>query len=257
MQRIINLICHPSRIVLYFNDKIYKIIICLLSFIMAICAILAGYSFTTKTYDYYFVQSVIDVINSKDEANIKFSDSKLTGNAYQIKANGIFIYYLKSDFAHNDYGLVMNFKEESVDIYYRFFPKKTLNYNDCLVNDFTFSDIKYNKNQARINFESLMIQALDLINNEASIMTFADYASNILIMYGVVLLIATVFSFFINPQIQFRHRIRISIYDSIIYFVIMIFALMFQISWLQYVAMVLPIFYCNISFRSIVVIKKV
>ena len=44
--------------------------------------------------------------------------------------------------------------------------------------------------------------------------------------------------------------------NSIIYLVMMMFTLMFQIAWLQYVAMVLPIFYCNISFRSIIVIKK-
>ena len=257
MQKFINLICHPSRIVLYFNDKVYKIIIWLLGFIIALFGIIAGLVFTTKQYDAYFSQSVTDVIISKDaDFDIAYKDSKLSGSAYAIKANGIYIYFCKSDFAHNDYGLVMNFKEEQVDIYYRLFSKKTLYYKDLNIKDFTFNDVKHNQNQARIYFEDLIQISVDSINNEASIMAFFDNASNALIMLGALVLISVVFSLFINPHVQFRHRIRICIYDSIIYLVMMMFTLMFQIAWLQYVALVLPIFYCNISFRSIVVIKK-
>ena len=256
MQKLINLICHPSRIVLYFNDKVYKIIIWLLGFLIALFGIIAGLTFTDKQYDAYFSQSVTDVIVSKDSSNIVFKDSKLSGNAYQIKGNGIYIYFSKSDFAHNDYGLVMNFKEEAVDIYYRFFGKKTINYKDMNIKDFTFDDVKHNNNQARIYFEDLIGQSVDSINKEASFMAFFDNVTNVLIMYTALTLIAVVFSLFINPQVQFRHRIRICLYDSIIYLVMMMFTLMFQIAWLQYVAMVLPIFYCNISFRSIIVIKK-
>ena len=258
MQKLMNLICHPTRIVLYFNDKAYKIIIWLLSFIILVGTILASFAFTTKAYDVDFGESLAKYMASKETVpNLKYEDGKMSGSEYSIKSNGIYIYFIKNDFAHNDYGLVMNFKEEQVDIYYRYFGKKTVYYKDINTKNFTFEDVKKDQNLARIYFSEFIFQAVDKINLEASFLTFVDNMINVLSMLGAVILISVVFSFLINPQIQFRHRIRICAYDSIIYLVMMIFTLMFQISWLQYVALVLPLFYCNRSFRSIVVIKKV
>ena len=257
MLKLINIICHPSQIVLYFNDKVYKIILWLLSFLIIIVGIIVAYSFKIGDYDYTLTDGVINTITLKEEAlDIKYNDSKLTGTSYAIKGDGVYIYFCKSDFVHNDYGLVMNFKEDHVDIYYRLFSKVSFNYSDSGVANFSFEDIKYNRNSARIYFESLFNQAQTKIAKEKQLMFVLDNGLNLLMMYALALGFSIVFSLFINPLIKFPHRLRICVYDSLIYLIFMVFVLMIQVSWLQYVALVLPLIYTNISFRKIVVIKR-
>ncbi len=257
MKKFINIICHPSNIVFYFNDKVYQIILWVLGFFAVLIGIIALYSFKEKPYDANFGADVAYTIAVKEETvNIEYKDSKLTGSAYAIKANDIYIYFCKSDFYKKDFGLVMNFKENSVDIYYHLFPKKTINYDTLKIGDFTFSDVKYNNGYARINFEELIMSAVESINTEAKVTTFLNSTLHAIIMFFVVVGVSLVFAFFVNPQIKFVHRLRICIYDSLIYVVIMSFALMVGASFLQYVALILPLIYCNISFRKIVVIKR-
>lgn len=257
MQKIINVICHPSQIALYFNDKVYKIIIWFICLLSILTGIIVAYAYKTDVYSYDFVRSVTNSLITKEGTpNVTYSESTLKGEAYSIKGDTVFIYFAKSDFAHNDYGLVFNFKETEVDVYYRFFSKKTMSYKDMNISDFTFADVKNGINNATIKFESLIYHAVNLINNEARLMNISDSLVSTLSMFLLVIGVALLLSFFVNPLIKFPHRVRICLYDSMIYLILIIFSLMLQAAWLQYVALAVPLIYTSISFRRIVVIKR-
>ena len=256
MHKLCNIIFRPAQTAIYLTDKVYKVILWALGFFTIIIGIILAYSFSIKYYDYTFTDNVCLYIASNDESNIKFENNKLTGSEYSIKGEGVYIYYLKSDFAHNDYGLVMNYKEEEVDIYYRFYNKITVKYSELDANDFTFSDVKYNKGLSRIYYEGFLMGAVDKINTKASFHLFLDSFINVLTMFFVVVLVSSVFSFFVNPMIKLKHRVRLCVYDSLIYLVFMMVVLIFKINWLQYVALAIPLIYTNISFKKIVVLRR-
>jgi len=256
MNKLTNILFHPTMIARYLTDRAYKLIIWTLSFFILTASILLAYSFKVKYYDYSFCENVSYAIASKGESNIEYSNNKLTGKTFEIKGSGIYLYFLKSDFAHNDYGLVLNFKEEEVDIYYKIYQKETIKYSDLKASDFTFSDIKYDNGLARINFEGFLNNILDTISYKVSLSTFFSSLGNIIFLFLGVIVVGIIFSMFINPMIKFKHRLVLVIYDSLIFFVFIMAELIFKATWLQYVALLMPMAHIYISFRKIVVLRR-
>ena len=256
MQKFVDILFHPSHIVFYYKDKAYKVILWVLAFFCFVCGLFALYTYTSKGYDYDYISSFSSSLQtSQTSYNTKFEDNKLTGKTIIIKGNNVNVYFLKSDFANNNLGLVMNFKEESVDIYYHTYFKKSLNYADLNINNFSFEDVRNNNRVAVLEFESLILRAVDVIDIYVKTVSLFEECIDVLILYAAITLFAVIFSIFINPPIDIKSRIKICMYDSLIYFAMMGLTLMVGISWMQYVAMALPLLFTLVSFKSIVRIK--
>ena len=256
MQKFTDLLFHPSHIVFYYKDKIVKVLLWVLAFFSVVVGLFSLYTYTSKGYDYNYVTSIATSLQTKDNTiSTEFKDKKLSGEAIKIIGSNLRIYILKYDFANNDFGLVMNFKEEEVDVYYQTAFKKTIKYSSLDIDNFTFENVRNNNRTDVLEFESLIIVALDSIDNVVKTFSLLNDVLDLLIMFAAIVVFSIILSLFINPPIDFKSRFKICIYDSLIYFVLMAFTLMIGITWIQYIAMGMPLIFTMISFRSIVRIK--
>lgn len=256
MEKIINILCHPTYIVFYFKDQIYKIILFILSFFILSASILALYDYNEKYYDYEYVNSITETIRDYDkEIDLVFKDNKLEGSSYSISNNTACMIFLKDAVVNTEYGLFFIFKEDKVTFYYQGALRYDVTYESLNIEDFSFADIQANKSKAILNMNYLLDTTMNKANRTAQTFILISDLINLFFIYGTSVLLAIIISLFVNPAIEFKYRFRICLYDSIIFFIVVIFSFMFNISWLKYVAMVMPAFYARFSFKSIVRIR--
>lgn len=256
MEKIINIICHPSLIVLYFKDQIYKILLFILPFFVIVASLLALYDFNTKYYDYEYVNSISDMVKSYDEEiDLVIKDNKLEGSTYTIKNDNVCLFFMKDAVASTDYSITLIFKEDRVVYYYQAYLKYEITYEKIGVDNLTFADIQANSFGAKLKLNTIIDKTLDLANRLVVTYIYFSDLINFFFYYAASVLVAIIVSMFVNPQIEFRYRFRICLYDSIIFFIVIIFALMFNLSWLRYVAMAMPAIYSIVSFKRIVRVR--
>lgn len=256
MGKIINIICHPSFIVLYFKDKIYKIILLALSFFIVLVGILALYSYTDKYYNHEYVNDLTKLVaNYKEELDLEYNDSKLSGSSYVISKDEACLVFLKDVAASQDYAIFLVFKEDRVVYYYESVIRYELEYKSLGLSNFTFKDIQDNNYTSQAKLSIIIDKTLELANPLAQTYSLLSNAVNLAFLYFMSILIAMMVSFFVNPAIEFKYRINICIYDSIIFFVVMLFGLLFNITWFKYIALLMPAIYSRFSFKSIVRIR--
>ena len=81
LYRIMDIFCHPSRIVFYYKDKIYVLIIHFLAFALMAVGVTAGMAFS----GYYVSRADGEafskaIFESKQAAEVEYNDYKLSGN---------------------------------------------------------------------------------------------------------------------------------------------------------------------------------
>ena len=256
MEKIINIICHPSLIVLYFKDKIYQIILLALSFYIVLVGILALYAYTDKYYNYEYVSDLTKLVSSyNEEMDLEYKDSNLSGSSYVISKDEACLVFMKDVVSNPEYSIFLVFKEDRVVYYYQSVRRFELKYSNLGISDFTFKDIQDNNLTARAKLSTIIDKTLMLANPIAQTYSLVSSAINLAFLYFMSFLIAMLISFFTNPAIEFKYRISICLYDSIIFFVVLLFGLLFNISWFKYVAILMPAVYSRFSFRSIVRIR--
>ncbi|MBQ3253867.1 MAG: hypothetical protein IJA65_04850 [Acholeplasmatales bacterium] len=260
MYRLIDCLCHPSRVGLYYKDKIHILIIYLVSFCLALTSIMVINSYSSS----YFSKSASDnvsqmIINSEDKANILYENNILTGDELVITSDNYEAYFFKSNFKKNTSKIIMHFQEEKVDIFYGIYKLNTYLYSESTAKGFNLENVQNGILKDTLEFEAIVSGAFDSVDKAMSHMNFYMNMVNVFFTYVVILVIGIIYSYFTNPTIQTGYRIKLCIYSSLIFFVIMIFSILFSISWLQYVAFALPVFYIGITFSHIVKVnvKKV
>ena len=256
MEKIINIICHPSLIVLYFKDQIYKIILFILPFFIIVASLFALYDFNQKYYEYDFVSSISDLVkNNDEEMDLVITDNKLEGSTYVIKNNDVCLIFMKDAVASTDYDIMLIFKEDRVTYYYQAAVKYEITYEKIGVNNLSFADIQDGSFSAKLKLNNIIDQSLAQANRLVQVYIYFSDIINLFFYYAASILIAMIVATFVNPSIEFKYRFRICLYDSIIFFIIMIFSVMFNVTWLRYVALAVPAIYSIISFKRIVRVR--
>ena len=64
----------------------------------------------------------------------------------------------------------------------------------------------------------------------------------------VIFLLGLLFSYFANPDIRMNVRVKLVLYTLPSFYVVMCCAFLYNLSWLQYVAFILPFIYSKIAF---------
>jgi hypothetical protein len=256
MEKIINIICHPKYIVLYFKDQFYKIIITILSFFIVAASLVAIYDYNTKYYSDAYVDSITNmVINHSEEMDLVFADNKFQGSEYTIKSEEVCLIFMKDAVPSNAFGVLLIFNEDKVTYYYQAMLKYEVSYADLGISSFTFADVQANSNVAKLKLSLLIDNVLIKANKTAQTFMLLSDLINLTMYYAASILLALIVSRFVNPGIELKYRIRICLYDSIVFFIVVVFAFLFGISWLKYVALVMPAIYSVMSFKSIVRIR--
>ena len=261
MQRLKNILCHPSRIGLYHKDSPLMVIGYLVLFLGFLIGMLALKTYNTNYFDYSDSNYVTSLIyNNKNETTIEYKDHKLSGSSFVVTSDTFECYFLSGISINNikNNGMIFIMNENDVNVYYRFRLLKTINYSD-ISTDYSFSinDVRKNDSNALFNIKGFYDCIFKSVDKSYASSVFLTNILSILQYYFIFsVLVLSVYSYFINPSISFGVRTKLVIYDSLVYFFVMFFMLAFEINFLQYVALIIPLIYCSVTFAHILRVRK-
>lgn len=260
--RIVDILCHPSRIGLYIKDKFYVVILMFIFFAVLFLGVLA-----LKVYpsDYYSLENAENISFALSKSNmvptIEYKDKKIVGEkSYMIVMDDFSACFLPENYSTNNEitkkSLNMAFYEDHVDIYYGSSLAKTTKYEDLTISDFNFNNVYKGVTKDRIHFEEFMFTFLDSVELHFKNTVYLQNSLIALGYYAIALFVSALFSFYVNPGIAMKVRWKLLVYDSLIYFFGMVFSVIFAYGIIEYIALVLPLIYTNITFRHIIRIRK-
>ena len=259
LYRIMDIFCHPSRIVFYYKDKIYVLLIHLFAFIAMAVGVTAAIAFS----GYYVTRADGEAISkaiftSKNTANVEYSDYKLSGEEATVAAGVFRIYFNRNEptkYSTNEFVVVLG--SEKAKGYSGTKVVYELEYKDLKQNfSFKLSDLKDGKNEKEIEFVDFISVYLRAFEHEYAVQTFIGGIWLIARFYGVLLLALFIFTYMINPTIKFEVRARLIIYDSLIFFFVFSLAFIFNVEFLEYLAFAIALFYSSITFRHIIRVNR-
>ena len=265
LERISDCICHPRFIGKYNKDKVGKIILCIILFFSLYLVFFGIRCYTENPFGSNASSEIVSsVIKSRQDSVVFDTDlDKLLGEGCLIKGDGFNLYVLPSEdikiSKYEDfYSINIILDEEEAIIYYGISEISKKSYKDINVNGFSFAKIINNQVEDLYSF-NIFIQDI-LLSSEIYFQTylFLEGAMSALITYIIIVLICFAFAYMINPTIDRKVRIRLCLYDGLIFFVVSMLASLFNAAWLVYVGYCMPVIYTTITFRHIVrvVIKK-
>ncbi len=259
LYRIIDIFCHPSRIVMYYKDKIYVVLIHLIAFIAMAIGVTAALSYS----GYYITRSDGEafskvIFESSKTADVEYKEYKMTGEQTSVSAGVFKIYFnMESPKEYSDTAFVISFGNEKARGYYGTKSIFEKSYTE-LKNDYSFTleDIKKGTNDKEIQFVDFISTYLRGFEHEYATQKFIGGSLEIAQFYGILLVALFIFTYLINPTIKFEVRARLMIYDSLIFFFVFSLAYIFNAIFLEYVAFALALFYSSITFRHIIRINR-
>ena len=253
---------HPSRIGAYYKDSILKNLSVILIF-SAIFMILVGVKYSNADHFNNSHSAVLaERLTLRENSNIYFDSEtdklyraegekfSVVGNEYRMN----FFCETETNFQSSE--VVINFKEDYVDVVLYGSKIGTLKYADYDIESFSLLKIKQGDYKAELAFEELMNLALDKANTEYTFVLLGDELFNLIQNIFITIIVCVILSLFINKGINLNVRIRLCIIDCFIYMVFLIFTALFNISWLQYVGLFLACYYTCSTFRHIIKVEK-
>ena len=260
MKHLRYIVCHPSKIALFYKDSALKVFLFFALFASMLIGVLAAQTFTARYFDNDDIDYIISLFDKqKEEINIEYSNYKITGDPVAIKDTNFECYIMTGDETRLDKScLIMFLKEDNVNIYYGYRLIGKIEYKNIGYDyHFNVSNVRNGINIDKYNFRCFFYDLLMVGNTGYA---FTVFLSNILGAFQYYLIFALVimfiYSYFINPSISAGVRLKLIVYDSLVYFVVMFFTFAFQISFLQYVALFIPLIYCNVTFSHIIRVRR-
>lgn len=257
LERIKNCLCHPRMIGKYFKDKVSTVIITILLFFGVYACVLG-----MKTYsEDYFPDDAISIVVSEifqgNVSNIKYDHKTgvLSGGSTVYKGNGFIVTFCdpENKDAKSLYSdIAIMFNSDCVELYSTGFMVGKVSYKDINAGDFSISGIKNNAVSDIYNFKVILRAAFDSSN--LFFLTF-DFFSELLttaLTYLFSVLLLFFFSKYLNPTIEGKIRTKLCFYDGLIMFFVAILGVLFNASWLTFIAVIFPIIFGNITFKHIV-----
>lgn len=256
--RIKAVLAHPSLIAYFFKDKIYIPLLFLLTFVLITLGISANKVYTSEFITRNDSVEIVNklALNSLPTSTIEYDNHKMSGTKSSINYDDdIKIFFnvapSKENYSKTNYTLF--FEEEYVTGYMGtsfLFKKEYKDFNLDL--SFKLSDVVAGNMKSRISFVDFLdnyMQGFEMsYKNQSmlgSIMMLVEF-------YFVLLIMMFIFTYFLNPTIKFDVRIKLMIYDSIIFLFLFSFSILFNVEFLKYIAFAISIFYGNITFRHII-----
>ncbi len=253
--KIVNSLVHPSRIALCFRDKVWQPISIVLGFFIALIFVEGMIALNSTYFNRNLCNQVTTVVSSIDSnSNLIYKNNKLIGDSLKIEESDISIGFLVDDLKYND-GLMFNFHEDRVDVYYK---KESIgSYNFSNFNgEFSIINIINGNIADKAVFSDLIYSSLEYLNNNLRMNSFIS-SFGILSLYTIGLFVLLIlYSFLVNPGIKMDARWRLCAYTLPIFYVFLFFSEAFNLYYLQFVALLMPFIYCKMAFSHIIRIRK-
>ncbi len=259
MYNIIKLaICHPKMIGMLFKEKISKVVGYVL-ILFGISVLACGLkSYSTNHFDYDDAKQITTIITLSDKGNVSYDSntSTLSGDVYQTSTESVVINVLNGE-AYSQTRFVFNFLENGITVYYSKMKIADVKYTDINCKSFTFENVSNGVVSDTVHMQQMVDQVLDKANIGYSNVSFLTDVLFMLLYYAIIIICSTLLSMFVNPDIAKNVRFKLIFFSTGIYFVIMSFYFIFAAEWIQYLAFILPMIYCNITFAHIIRVRKV
>ncbi|MCR5350329.1 MAG: hypothetical protein K6E20_04980 [Acholeplasmatales bacterium] len=257
--RIKDIICHPSRIGLYFKDKVYVIIIHLVLFM----GLLFGVAALDSLYkpnsfgrnDSIDISETISNYFDSSKEVVEYKNYKMSGTSELSSGN--FTLYVNREIADkNITTYVLVFSEDKVSGYF----KGSKEFDEAYSNldsdySFTFENISKNNTKDKISFVEFLTPIIEEYEQAHANYIFLTNVGTIIVYYIALLIAMFIFSLLANPVIASKIRIKLVIYDSLIFFVVSSISVLFGATFLMYLALIMAVFYSNITFSHIIKVK--
>lgn len=257
-ERLRNSFCHPRLLGLYYKDKIIKpIILVICSFIMfMIFSVIIALN--TEHLKYDDTKIVSDLISRSNSADVEFDSrtSSFSGNPVKFESNTFVVDFLSVENYAESEKMVMRFNAKNMDFIYNGYVLGTYTYSNYNIESFSIKLLQKGEMRNTIEFQNLLYDLFLDINKDYSKIIIANDAVVCFGYYIIILIVALVISYFNNPEIQGRIRVKLCMYSTLVYFLVMIIAIIYSAQWLQYVALGLPLIFTNITFSRIIRVKK-
>lgn len=250
--------CHPRLIGMFFKDSLGKVLLYIFGLFLLYVGVCAMTTYGYDNFTYSDTEAINQVIYCGDESDIVFSkeENKIVGTPIKLSKGNLIINFLISENYSNTSGTVLRFKEADVDVLYGGYILKTIEYKDINVKSFSLIDVKNGDDTAVARFQDMINYIFDRVDFNYATINLIDIVFQFVSNLFFVLLCCLLTSFFKNPAIGLKIRMKICLYSTSIYFLLMICAVLFNASWMIGFAIFLPFIYTNIAFGHIVRVDR-
>jgi hypothetical protein len=260
LQRIKTSLCHPRYIGLFFKDKFHKIILLVFVFFLVFTAGVFAKTMLTDQFgndEAIAVQKVIqystDSNGKRPTIDIKYDSSskKITGNSIVFTQEEVIISFLHDGNIVNKDAISINFTENGYSIYYGYYFLGKGDLNDASLKSFDLSKVQNGDTLECMNFRSSLVTIFDKYQYVEAAIIGAQAIISILVYYALVIVLCLIYAYFANPSIEFKIRMKLVLYDTLPYFYWCLISILLGVSWIQYIACLVPFIYTSITFAHI------
>lgn len=260
IDRFIDCLCHPKWIGKYNKDKPGIVFLMILFFFMLYLIVFGVRCYTEEPFDDQSYQTLASALVNQKELHVEYQEHELKGESYTIQGDGFNLFILPAENPSNykvtDISIVL--KEHEARIYLSSFQISSISYENLQDYQLSFQKLCDNDATTIYQFKNFIADILDSATIPLQSISFAEGAISEILFYLVVVLCCSFYAMLINPTIDTPIRYKLCFYDCLIYFVVGIFASLFNAGWLSYISFIIPVLYVSITFRHIVrvVVKK-
>ena len=254
MKRLIICLSRPSRIGLVIKDKIYIPLLYTLAFFLLCLGIFAVKVFNTN-YLINVPSMCLDYVHKVDTPlDISFDGNKLSGKGLSIEGNDLYLSFNNTDARFFD-KLSFSFKEDYVVVSSMLLSKR-INYTELKESyKFSLSDIQKNDIYAESSFYNFVNEIAKDSNLMYSVRIYILDSLFYLVMVGIAVAAVAFFSYLINPPIGMGIRMKLALYDTLIYFPFFMFSIFVNIDYIRYGGIFAGIVFAYFTFTHIVKVR--
>lgn len=259
LDKIKDLIIHPKRIGLYYKDSFLKIFLYLAALFIILSGVTIIVCYNTAYFNHTHSKDISSAVIQMDDSNILYDSntSTLSGNSISCEFDDKIIYFLANEAQiKRSNKMIFNFKADRIELTFSSLKFASIEYKDIDIKDFSLKGVQEFNDAEIIKFEEFMDVVFQRANKGYAVFTSFDTITMNLMLYGIVVLVGLLSAWFRKPEINSTVRFKLVLYSTSVYFIVMLLSVLYSATWIQYVAMGLPIIYCNITFSRIVKVVR-
>lgn len=251
-------LCHPKYIGVYFKDNLWKPLLSVFIGFVIMFFVLGILCSNTTFFEHSDVKSITNTLYYQEECDSIYDSNtkKMTGSSKLYKGEDFIVGFFQDKVEIDLYNYYINFSEKYIDLYVYGVKIGKIEYEKVIDKSFSMSNVQKGKLTDTFIFEEMIENVFLEVEGNQKIVSFFSNAISIVIYYLVVLVTVFIFSYYVNPSIEGKIRIRLCLYDTLIFFVIVSLSFMFRAMWLQYISMIVPAIFSFITFSHIIKIEK-
>lgn len=260
LERLKIILTHPTRIGLFFKDKIYIPILFLLTIFVMFLGVDTIYNVNTKQFTYsqaksfnHLVQNATNDNKEKSVFNIKYdsTEKKLSGDTHVFVAeNFILAVNTNNNYQKTNY-ICVNLNESGATLYEGFIKLGYVEYKNIESKSFDLTKIQTGILEDNLYFTEFINALFSKVQIQQAMLHTIDNVITTFIFFLGVLVFCFIESYLMNPPIEMKVRSKLVLYDTFSYFFVMLLVAITRITWLQYIGLAIPVIYVNMTFSHI------